>query len=132
MLETKKITPRDQYLWTAKPDVQKVFTTSEVSEFLNITEATVRSIVKYHNLDFTIAKTSRARAAVYSYDTVRQIKEIHDTREKLLRASEQRRILANMETDAEQEELHPLVTDKRFLKLSYFPETVPNCFADLN
>jgi hypothetical protein len=25
---------------------------------------------------------------------------------------------------------HPLVTDKRFLKLSYFPETTPSCFEE--
>ena len=29
-------------------------------------------------------------------------------------------------------ESHPLVTDKRFFKLSYWPDTVPSCFGDLD
>lgn len=29
-------------------------------------------------------------------------------------------------------ESHPLVTNKKFFKASYFPDVVPNCFEDLN
>lgn len=29
-------------------------------------------------------------------------------------------------------ESHPLVTDKRFFKMSYWPNTVPSCFEDLD
>ena len=34
-------------------------------------------------------------------------------------------------TKTEDEELHPLVTDKKWLKLNNWPDTVPRCFEDL-
>ncbi len=128
-MRERPIEPKDKYLYTSKPDVQKVYTTKEVAYLLDTSEAIVRGIVQYHNLDQSIVSTTATRTAIYSYDTVRQIKEIHEARQKKMKMCEQKRILESMETE-EQEELHPLVKDKRFLKLSYFPEVVLNCFED--
>ena len=125
----EQIIPPDKWNWTSKPDVQKVYTTKEVADLLDISDGMVRGIVTYHNLDQTLVKTSHGRIAVYTYDTVRQIKEIHEARAKQMKMAEQQKLLKSMEAD-EQAELHPLVTDKRFLKLSYFPEVVPNCFEE--
>ena len=119
----------EKWFYTSRPDIQKVYTTKEVADLLDTSEAIVRGIVQYHNLDQKIVPTTSSRVAVYTYDTVRQIKEIHEARQKRMKMSEQKKILANLETD-EQEELHPLVKDKRFLKLNYFPETVPSCFEE--
>lgn len=125
----EKIIPPDKWSYTSKPDIQKVYTTREVADLLNISDGMVRGIVNYHGLDQQIVITKNSRAAVYTYDTVRQIKEIHEAREKKMKVAEQQKLIKNMETD-EEAALHPLVKDKRFLKLSYFPETVPNCFEE--
>lgn len=131
-MKEKKIEPKDKYLWTQRPEVQKVYTTKEVAELLDTSEAIVRGIVQYHHLDQSIVSTKSTRAAIYSYDTVRQIKEIHEARCKRINVNEQKRRLAELEEKemTELEEQHPLVIDKRFLKLNYFPETVPSCFEE--
>ena len=125
----RPIKPRKEWLYTSRPEVQKVYTTKEVAELLDVSEAIIRGIVQYHNLDQSIVSTKSSRVAIYSYDTVRQIKEIHEARLNKIKMSEQKRMLKEMQTD-EDAQLHPLVTDKRCLKLSYWPDIVPNCFKE--
>ena len=37
---------------------------------------------------------------------------------------------AEEENGADDAEAHPLVKDKRFLKLSFFPDVIPECFKE--
>lgn len=73
---------KEKWLYTSRPDIQKVYTTKEVADLLDTSEAIVRGIVQYHNLDQKIVSTTSSRVAIYTYDTVRQIKEIHEARQK--------------------------------------------------
>lgn len=50
---------------------------------------------------------------------------------KKMKMCEQKRLLARLE-DEEHIEQHPLVKDTRCLKFSWWPETVPVCFLDLD
>jgi hypothetical protein len=81
-MEKEKIEAKDKYFYTSKPDVQKVYTTEEVAELLEVSTAIVRSIVVYNNLDQKVLPTDKGRRAYYTYDTFRQIKAIHDNKLK--------------------------------------------------
>ena len=123
---------KDQYYYTSSPDAQKLYTTNEIAHLLNITAATVRSIAYYHNIEYKVIPTIQSRQSLFTYDAYRIIKEIHETgRAKNVKAAKEQREREEEERSIlEEADLHPLVTDKRFLKLGYFPETVPDCFAE--
>ena len=123
----------DKYYWTQRPDIQKVYTTKEVAELLGITEASVRGIVKNYDLDFSVVPTKSSRAACYSYDTVRQIKEYHEAtvkRFEKIRLDKMKAMQDQSMSTEDMKRLHPLVTDERYFKLSYFPDVVPECFKE--
>lgn len=121
---------KDQYYYISSPDTQKLYTTNEIAHLLNITAATVRSIAYYHNIEYKVISTIKSRQAMFTYDAYRMIKEIHETgRAKDVQEAKRARELEEGQT-LEEADLHPLVKDKRFLKLGYFPETVPDCFAE--
>ena len=109
------------------PEQQRYFTTKEVSEMAEIGFYTVREICKRCGIDYEVRPIRNGRGAFYSWvDTQRIIEE----------ANKNRRVKKKCEpvvvvTDEEKEN-HPLVTDLRCLKLSWWPETKPKCFEDLN
>lgn len=129
-MKKKSDVHKDQYYYTSSPDTQKLYTTNEIAHLLNITAATVRSIAYYHNIEYKVISTIKSRQAMFTYDAYRMIKEIHETgRAKDVQEAKKARELEEGQT-LEEADLHPLVKDKRFLKLGYFPETVPDCFAE--
>lgn len=132
-MRTKKLdTSKDKFLWTQKPDVQKVYTTQEIADVLGTTATVIRNITSYYNIEHSIQTTGNARAAFYSYDSMRLIKQYYEAIQKKADMAEKNKLrlaFEKKEADSEKEQ-HPLVTDERFLKLSYFPEVVPNCFED--
>lgn len=127
-----ELNKREQYLWTQKPEVQKIYTTNEIALLLNTSAAIVRNIVGYYNIPHSIAPTGNSRAAYYSYDTMRIIKQYYEAIQNRADAHQKallRKKLNEEENEAEEND-HPLVTDKRFLKLSYFPDVIPECFKE--
>lgn len=132
MLE-KKIEPKDKYLYTSKPEVQKIYTTQEIAEYLETTCSVIRNIVSYYHIPRSVVPTENSRAAFYSYDAVREIKEYFEAKKSKERQAIIRQKLLEKElTDEEAETLHPLVTDKRCLNLNWWPDVVPECFKELS
>lgn len=130
MLE-KKIEPKDKYLYTSKPDIQKIYTTQEIAEYLDTSETIVRNIASYYHIQRSVAPTGNSRAAFYTYDAVREIKAHFEAKKnKESQAKIRQKLLEKELMDEELSTLHPLVKDKRFLKLSYFPDVVPDCFEE--
>lgn len=116
-----------------RPEVQKIYTTEEIAMILDVSTARVRNIANYYHIEHTVLPTSNSRAAVYSYDAMRQIKECYETMKKKSDRLKLQQIAESIQKSNDQEASeneHPLVTDKRFLKLSYFPETTPSCFEE--
>lgn len=116
-----------------KPDIQKVYTVQETADLLEASCDEVRKIISYRNIAHKVVATKQSRAILLDYDAVRLVKEYHD--EKVRKRKEAARHAENEKQKHEEEtvgaEDHPLVTDKRFLKLSYFPDIVPDCFKEL-
>ena len=113
-----------------RPEIQKYYTTNEIAVLLNTTPATIRSIAHYHNLEYKIVATTKSRQAMFTYDSYRLIKEVHENG----RAKSVRLVKELKEKQLEEEctaELHPLVKDKRWLSTKNWPDITPKSFEDL-
>ena len=68
------------------------------------------------------------------YDAYRLVKDIHEEKEQRRKEAAERAVIkrqkAEEENGADDAEAHPLVKDKSFLKLSFFPDVVPECFKE--
>ena len=114
-----------------RPDVQKTYTVQEIADMFNVTTDTVRNISNRMNLPHEYITKNRARLAVYPYEVVKIFREYFEAREKQRKLAEERKIKVVISEEATATELdHPLVKDKRFLKLSYFPDVIPDCFKE--
>lgn len=124
---------KDFTSYTQKSDVEKFYTVTELAELFNVTCDTIRNISNRMNLPHDYVTRHKARLAIYPYESVKIIQEHFDAREKLRKLAEERKVknFVNDET-AEGAEDHPLVKDKRFLSLSYFPNVIPDCFKEVD
>lgn len=117
--------------YTQKPDVEKFYTVAELAEYFNVTCDTIRNISNRMVIPHDYIARNGARLAVYPYDSLKIFKAHFDAREKLRKLAEERKVknFVNDET-AEGAEDHPLVTDKRWLKLNEWPDVIPECFKE--
>lgn len=107
------------------------YTTTQVMELAGCSWAHVLNIAKEFDIYKIVKPTSNSRAAYFPKESMEKIVDIVEARRKARRdkAKEKAIKIAEANKDAVEDE-HPLVTDKNCLKLSYWPETVPNCFED--
>ena len=115
-----------KYDVTSKPEKERLFTTSEVAKLAGISPASVRGICLRVGIDYQVNPTKNSRAAFYDYYAMQQIVEVAKGHKKESKAKAELNIVP---TECAME--HPLVTDKRCLTLSYWPDVVPDCFKDI-
>ena len=118
----------DAYSLTQRPEKQKVYTTQEIADLLEISTTLVRNIAGYYHIEYQIVQTGHSRAMMFTYDGVREIKARYEAR-----LNKKKQSLVKIErTPEENEKLedHSLVTDKRWLKLNEWPDTIPDCFKE--
>lgn len=114
--------------YNQRPDVQKIYTTRELADLLNTTDAQIRNIANYYHIEYKIVKTNNSRAMIFDYDAARLVKERYEVR---LQKKKQLAITERQDPkEIEELEDHRLVIDKRFLDLSYWPDIVPDCFKE--
>jgi len=122
-----------EYGTYSKPDIQKVYTVQEMTELLNVSIENLRHIISRHNIEHEFIRTKKARYTIFTYDAFRQIEAIvkdkEEQKEKTLKAQRERALREALEEQQGAEE-HPLVTNRRWLKLSEWPDTVPACFQE--
>lgn len=113
--------------YTQKPANERKFLASEMATALEITMPAFYALMKKLNLDYELEVNHYGhKVFVFSH------KELARCREELERRENKAREIAQeqqAELEAQQAE-HPLVTDPRFLKLSYFPNIIPACFEE--
>lgn len=112
----------------SKPEKQKVYTTQEIADLLEISTTLVRNIAGYYHIEYQIVQTGHSRAMMFTYDGVREIKARYEAR-----LNKKKQSLVKIERtpeEAEKLEDHSLVTDKRCLSLNYWPDVIPNCFEE--
>lgn len=120
--------------WDIPEDTQKLFTTDEVGKILNVKPSNISSMAYRYGIKKIIKATNKGRTYYFDYKAMREIKDYFDRRNKEREAKGLQRLEAELTEKYSIEELkklHPLVTDERCFRMSYWPETLPNCFKNL-
>ena len=118
---------REKWIYTQRPEVERKFLAADMANALEVTLPTFYSLMKKLDLDSSLVKDARGRKVlVFSHEALKRCAEELARREAADRA---KRKTEQAATDAELAE-HPLVTDPRCLKLSYWPDVVPSCFEE--
>lgn len=116
---------REKWVYTQRPENERLFLASDMAAALGITAPCFYSLMKSLDLERRIQRDKRGRNVSYfTHDALKRCEE-----ELKRRETEKTITPKKQETTADAAE-HPLVTDSRFLKLSYFPDVVPACFEE--
>ena len=118
---------REKFNYTQRPESPRLFLAADMANALEITIPCFYSLMKKLDLDNIKKPDGRGHNVMYfTHDALARCREELERRENADRAKREN---GRAELEAAQAE-HPLVTDPRFLKLSYFPETTPACFCE--
>ena len=118
---------REKFNITQRPADPRTFLVSDIANALGISEPFAYRLVVKLQLSYTKLPDGRGHNVIHlSYDALARCREELERREN---AEKAKREIGRAELEAAQAE-HPLVTDPRYLKLSYFPETTPACFSE--
>jgi hypothetical protein len=108
----------------------RTFTTEDIAYLTGYSKEGVRGILHDKGFKPEIRPTKISRQAVWSYEAYRCVaewgKEHLEAREK--KAAEKK---TEVEQSLEQLKAeHPLIQDERCFKLSWWPDTVPDCYKE--
>ena len=118
---------REKWVYTQRPENERKFLASDMANALEVTLPTFYSLMKKLDLDSSLVKDARGRKVlVFSHDALARCREELERREN---AEKAKREIGRAELEAAQAE-HPLVTDPRCLKFSYWPDVIPDCFKE--
>lgn len=99
-------------------EIEQLYSPKDISDMTGLTRPYICSIARVLGIK-PIEKTRLSfRKVYYSEDQVKKIIDYINTKG------------IKKETSAEEEQ-NPLVTDKRFYNLSYFPDMIPECLKNL-
>ena len=118
---------REKFNYTQRPENERKFLASDMANALEVTLPTFYALMKKLDLDNELVKDARGRKVlVFTHDALARCREELERREN---AENAKRETVRAELEAAQAE-HPLVTDPRCLKLSYWPDVTPACFEE--
>jgi hypothetical protein len=98
-----------------------------VADLLDTSTDKIRNIVSYYHIAHDIVQTKSSRAMLLNYDAVRLVKAYYEQRQKAFVKIPKAAEKPEEETDGAD---HPLVFDKRCLKLAFWPDVIPDCFKE--
>lgn len=107
------------------------YTTKQLAELLGISSSCVSNIAVRYNIPKKVLLAEKARVAYFSKESLEQFRNILDEMQDKRAKWEQKKTETTAALE-EAEALHPLVTDKRWLKLSEWPDTIPDCFKEVD
>lgn len=113
---------------------ERMFTTTEIAIATSYSEMGVRNLFTQMGIKPVIKATENGRRAMWGYSAYRAIMEWSEMQKEKRKKFELARLSRQLEekkTTEELKALHPLVTDERFFKTEFFPDTEPACFKDL-
>lgn len=115
----------------SKATIKDYYTTKEIAELAGCSTATVNAASKEFGIYKIIKPTENSRRAYYPKESADKIIDIIQCRRDR-RYKDAKKAAQTVTEETTPEELHPLVTNKEFLKLNVWPDIVPNCFKDLD
>ena len=118
---------REKFNITQRPADPRTFLVSDIANALGISEPFAYRLVVKLQLSYTKLPDGRGHNVIHlSYDALARCREELERRENAEKAKQE---IGRAELEAAQAE-HPLVTDPRCLKLSYWPDVMPACFEE--
>ena len=113
--------------YTQKPANERKFLASEMATALEITIPSFYALMRKLNLDYELEENHYGhKVFVFSHAALARCREELERRE-----NKAREIVLEQQAELEAQQAEPpLVTDPRFLKLSYFPNVIPACFEE--
>jgi hypothetical protein len=120
----------DAYSLTQKPEIDRIYTVHEIAELFECSDDVVRNISFRLDIPHTYTTKNKARVTIYPYGSLRFFKNYFDARAKKRNETALKKVTLIREEETDGAENHPLVKDKRFLKLSFFPDVIPECFKE--
>ena len=108
------------------------YNTKQLAELLGISSSCVNNIAIRYNIPKKVLIAQNARVAYFSKDSLEKFRNILDEMQNKRAKWEQKKAETTAAELEEAEALHPLVTDKRWLKLNEWPDIVPDCFKELD
>ena len=104
------------------PAEARLFSTFEVAKAAGLHPAQINALARKYGVLYSIVNVNGNRKARFTYESMRRLVLIAKT------APKKRDELQFNDVENE----HPLVTDKRCLNLSYWPDVVPVCFEEVD
>lgn len=115
----------------AKTLEKNYYTASQVAEMAGCSTSWVSAIACKNNIDRIVRPNHITKVAYYSKESAEKIIELVSSRKARIEKAEEKKEEASAPKEVVvAAELHPLITDMRFLKQSYFPDVIPECFKD--
>ena len=115
---------------TNKVIAKNYYTTRQIAELTGATPCCVSNTAKRNKIDKIVRATVQSRVGYFAKeDAEKLIKLIQTSIDRRFKAA--KKIKPCKVETLESAELHPLVKDKRCLRLSYWPDITPKCFMDL-
>lgn len=111
----------------------RTFTTSEIALASGYSKEGVRGLLNKLRIKCKIRPTQTSREAVWDYTAYKAVMDWKKEKDEIRKSKEIKQpIKEEVQTLEELKKAHPLVRDVRFFRLSYFPETTPECFKELD
>ena len=113
------------------PPAERVFTTEDIALLSGYSKEGVRGIMTKLGFKPKIRPTKTSREGVWDYTAYKALMQwanYQKERKAKLEAAKKEPIKSLEQLKAE----HPLVTDSRCFKLSWWPDTVPDCFKEID
>ena len=120
----------DAYSLTQKPERDRIYTVHEIAELFECSDNVVRNISFRLDIPHTYITKNKARVTIYPYGSLRLFKNYFNARAKKRNETALKKVTLIREEETTGAEDHPLVTDKRWLKLNEWPDTIPDCFKE--
>ena len=114
----------------SKTKIQDYYTTKEIAELAGCSTATVNAASNEFQIYKIVKPTNNSRKAYYPKESADKIIDIIQCRRDR-RYKDAKKAAQQTTEETTPEELHPLVTNKEFLKLNVWPDVVPECFKEI-
>ena len=105
------------------------FTTNQIAEIIGVNPEMIAHYKRKLHIPGRKVKTGKLMECYFTYAEYKQIETMIKTKSKLF--TKKPKVVKSVNPAIEQlKQDHPLVTDERCFKASWWPDTIPNCFQD--
>lgn len=105
------------------------FTTNQMAEIIGVNTKMIMHYKRMLGIPGRRVKTGKLMECYFTYTEYKQIETIIKAKSKLF--TKKPKVVESVNPAIEQlKQEHPLVTDERCFKQSWWPDTIPNCFQD--